>query len=89
MFDDHDPFIYRICSIKRPGVYYLKSSPERAFIRGGRLFESGRLLLRAIHVRVVSIYDGSWLFNTHSRQQWRRQGGCLWCSSTPFVPQTV
>ena len=23
-------------------------------------------------------------------RQWRRQGGgCSWCSSTPFVPQTV
>ena len=49
-------------------AFHLKSSPERAFIRGGRLFESGRLLLRAIHMRVVSICDGSWLFDTHSRQ---------------------
>ena len=47
--------IYWICWIKRPGVYYLKSK----FIREGRLFESGRLLLHALHMRVVSIYDGS------------------------------
>ena len=58
--------MYRICSIKRPGVYYLKSSPERrAFIREGRLFESGRLFERDVYLRVgvycFALYTCAWL----------------------------
>ena len=37
-------FNYRIYSIKRPGRLLIFGHRERALLRGGRLFEAGRLL---------------------------------------------